>query len=72
MEMIIMAAGMIAAFIAGAYVRKPFAVIKKEKTEVQVESIDKVDPEIEKAAKRINDQINQMMLYTGPKRGDRT
>ena len=72
MEMIIMAAGMIAAFIAGAYIRKPFCFIKKEKTEVQVENIDKVDPEIEKAAKRINDQINQMMLYTGPKRGDRT
>lgn len=69
METIVMAAGMIAAFIAGAYIRKPFAFIKKNEPERAVE-VERIDPEVEKAARRINDQINQMMMYTGPKRGD--
>lgn len=66
--MIIMAAGMIAAFIAGAYIRKPFEIIKKGKTEAP--EAEEIDPEIEKAARKINEQINQLMGYTGPKRGD--
>lgn len=62
---------MLLAFIAGAYVRKPFAIINHKKEKGADTDVEIVDPEIEKAAKRINDQINQMMLYTGPKRGDR-
>lgn len=72
MEMIIMAAGMIAAFMAGAYIRKPYAFIKKEKTEAQAAENMQPDPEIEKAARKINEQIDLLMGYTGPKRGDRT
>lgn len=70
MEMIILAAGMVAAFIAGAYVRKPFAIIKKKEAAEPVNEEKETDPEVEKAVKRINEQINELMNYTGPKRGD--
>ena len=69
--MIIMAAGMIAAFMAGAYIRKPFALIKRKNEAPAAEEMQ-ADPEIEKAAKKINEQIDLLMGYTGPKRGDRT
>lgn len=70
MEMTIMAVGMIIAFIAGAYIRKPFAITKNDKAAEPVNDEKETDPEVEKAVKRINEQINELMNYTGPKRGD--
>lgn len=65
MESIVMIIGMIAAFLAGAYVRKPFVFVKKEK-EVVRES--KAEPRGTKPT--IDEQWSNFLAYAGKDQGD--
>lgn len=60
MELVIFAIGMIAAFLAGAYVRKPFAFVRKE----QREPIE-AEPEKETGKLPISEQLANMLSYDG-------
>jgi hypothetical protein len=59
---IAMMIGMIAAFFAGAYVRKPFSVVKKEKImeEPQEKSTGKPS---------LSEQLENMLSYDGKPQG---
>lgn len=65
MELIILVIGMIAAFLAGAYVRKPFAFVRKE----QREPIE-AEPEEETGKLPISEQLANMLSYDGRPQGD--
>lgn len=65
MELVIFAIGMIAAFLAGAYVRKPFAFVRKE----QREPIE-AEPEKETGKLPIPEQLANMLSYDGRPQGD--
>ena len=67
MEYIIFAVAIIAAFFAGAYVRKPFAVIKKEQPAKEEE---RKQPEAEEIKDKIYEDFLKLMSYTGKKDGD--
>lgn len=62
MEMILTVVGMIAAFFAGAYVRKPFLMAKKEEAAVQDETVDR---ERERKLRQVENLLN----YNGTKQG---
>lgn len=65
MELIILVIGMIAAFLAGAYVRKPFAVVRKEQREPM-----EAEPEKETGKLPILEQLANMLSYDGRPQGD--
>lgn len=60
MESIVMIIGMIAAFLAGAYVRKPFAFVRKEGRET-IEA----EPEKEAGKLPISEQLVNLLSYDG-------
>lgn len=64
MELVIFAIGMIAAFLAGAYVRKPFAFVRKEREPIEAE------PEKETGKLPISEQLANMLSYDGRPQGD--
>lgn len=66
MEYIIFAVAIIAAFFAGAYVRKPFTVIKKEQPAKEEHS----KSEAEEIKDRAMEDFLRLMAYTGKKDGD--
>lgn len=66
MENIIFAAAMIAAFILGAYIRKPFAVIKRKEAPKPQEA---VVVEEEKHEKEVMEDIQKLLRYTGREKG---
>lgn len=59
MEMIGIIAGMILAFLAGAYVRKPFVLAKKEKEEIPAE------PMTEENKLSLEKQMENLLDYNG-------
>lgn len=59
MDAIWIIAGMILAFWAGAYVRKPFVLAKKEKEEIPVENV----PEERKLS--LEKQMENLLDYNG-------
>lgn len=59
MESIVMIIGMIAAFLAGAYVRKPFAVVRKGREPIEAE------PEKEEGKLPISEQLVNLLSYDG-------
>lgn len=59
METIFTVIGMILAFLAGAYVRKPFARAKKE------EPAETAGPTLDEEEKRKIKQLENLMNYTG-------
>jgi hypothetical protein len=68
MEYIIFAAAIIAAFLVGAYVRKPFAIIHKK---AEVESPESVVNAKEKEKEKneiIREEMEKLLSYTGRKR----
>ena len=69
MESIVFAAAMIAAFIAGAYIRKPFAIVKRKETEAVLEKPVEVDTTAEEYANKINRDLEKMLSYTGRQKG---
>lgn len=60
---IAMMIGMIAAFLAGAYVRKPFAFVRKERETIEAE------PEKETGKLPISEQLANMLSYDGRPQG---
>lgn len=63
MEIVIII-GMIAAFLAGAYVRKPFAFVRKERETIEAE------PEKETGKPPISEQLVNLLSYDGRPQGD--
>lgn len=67
MEYIVFAAAIIAAFLVGAYVRKPFAIIHK-KAEAETESVVKETEEEAEKKEIIMAEMKKLLSYTGRKR----
>ena len=65
MESIVMIIGMIAAFLAGAYVRKPFVFVKKEK-----EVVRESKAELRGTKPTIDEQWSNFLAYAGEDQGD--
>lgn len=68
MEYIIFAAAIIAAFLVGAYVRKPFAIFKKKEAAAKNEK-ENIPDEVEKQQEKAIAEFATLMKYTG-RRGD--
>ncbi len=66
MEYIVFAAAIIAAFLIGAYVRKPFAIIHK-KAEAKTENVTKETEEAE-TKEIIMAEMEKLLSYTGRKK----
>lgn len=62
MESIIFVVGMLAAFLLGAYVRKPFPLNKQKKAENVANEKEKEYED------KINAEFEKLMQYTGRKR----
>lgn len=67
MEYIVFAAAIIAAFLVGAYVRKPFSIIPK-KAEAKTESVVKETEEEAEKKEIIMAEMEKLLNYTGRKR----
>ena len=66
MELIITAVGMILAFLAGAYVRKPFEIIRREKEE----AMRTLQEEPQRDKPPMDEQWNNFLSYSGKSRED--
>ncbi len=64
MELVMVVIGMILAFLAGAYVRRPFVIRQQE------ERPEAVKTEESKQERRTRIQLENMLAYNGTKQGD--
>lgn len=61
MTEVLIVIGMILAFLAGAYIRKPFEITREKQIEI---------PQTETVKEKKLEQINNLLSYNGTKQGD--